>query len=566
MGSAIGESVREEEKLNIHQMPRDEVRISRFIPFVLKDKDKPVTDISSRFILPDWELRTLSESMPVVFSLKTKAISQMKSLNFRNFPQLIASTPLIRGSKPILDRKTNSQVNFNYLATIVLGLIYASRAEMKDVDKAKLTDFVEAANEALEGLGRLDQELINDNMLMASFYPINELMKGIVPTLTDEMREMLVSIDIPELGDSIEILRDIDLEMAQSLYFFDSRIGFLINQINIKGLRRVDRELVFSIDFLYQLCSSWFNWNEKDPEKLESVITQRDPLIESDSARFFGRYYHTITLGEKVELGNLDEKALLENPVVHILSSALKSHLLFFCIKQPRVLIAQANFRSSIRNEGAIIPRVHIGETLNYLSLLLFHEKEQLLNHHKICKSLWQAWQKSLANALKWNSREILLTGKMGHLSQLSHEESELEFFLKERYSDLNFQERMDELSNTMEFHPFIFVMKGNGSPFGDIKALKKLQENPIDEISQDLTYLEFINASKLMTVLGKNLRLDQDYQTLLYRHKSLEKMLETVYELTQTKQQRMITIALVAFSIVQFLVLATLSFLALFK
>lgn len=64
------------------------------------------------------------------------------------------------------------------------------------------------------------------------------------------------------------------------------------------------------------------------------------------------------------------------------------------------------------------------------------------------------------------------------------------------------------------------------------------------------------------MNSMAEKIDLETEYSSFRELHENLEKMLQSVQDISQTKQQRWITIALVVFSVTEM----TLAFLEVFK
>ena len=520
-----------------------EVLVTRFIPFTLEPKKNETTNVTNDFSTPEWDLEVgLKEEHKTVLKEQIKKIG----VGLRNFPVRIDDTSfpntIPRSSILIYDENTKEDVKVNFLSTIFFNWIFTSRGE-KPVDKILVGGLVKAFSSMLDeialtstpDLGLVEGLLQAANMILDEF------------GVDEEMKDRYASVKPSPDRAEIKFLKDIELDFDQSVYFFDSRIGFLINEVYITGLNIVDPELIYSLDFLFRLFTSWFRWNEKNYEQLDELIASIIPSVEPNTLKIFGRQYDTIMFGEDTKVIGLNVNSLIDTPMVHVSSTNLKSNLFLFQNKQPRTLMDQASMRSAIRHsQGLSFPKSPFKKTLLFLNLQLFHEKIQIQRQIEIYKEVWKSWQTELTAALKWNAFHILLTRKMKHLSQLSHDENTVEFYFRQRYGDLNFNVRVEELSKTLLFH-VLFI--GNRSWSGWFMYNNDFYV----KATQDLTYLELINTEAYMSALGEAIQINLDYRSLLDLHESLEKMLETVHELTQTKQQRLITLAVVLFSIVQF-------------
>ena len=77
----------------------------------------------------------------------------------------------------------------------------------------------------------------------------------------------------------------------------------------------------------------------------------------------------------------------------------------------------------------------------------------------------------------------------------------------------------------------------------------------PIEVLNDVATYLEFIDINQFIRKIAEELQIEPYYKAILDLHKSFEKMLDSVQELHQTKQQRLITVSLITFSLIQLLV-----------
>ena len=74
------------------------------------------------------------------------------------------------------------------------------------------------------------------------------------------------------------------------------------------------------------------------------------------------------------------------------------------------------------------------------------------------------------------------------------------------------------------------------------------------EDLTNHLTYSELFNSEELIKTIGTYLDIPSEYKIITEMHTSFEKMLESLQVLTQTKQQRLISLILILFTIAQFL------------
>lgn len=167
-----------------------------------------------------------------------------------------------RGTKEIMDSSKNIQININYLATVVFGLIYASREIQSGENKIQVSEFISGITNFLDSL--INMNIDEDDLLTLSamLESAHLMLKEIAPIQYTEFNSLLSDVDVTDSNGetiSFKLISDIDLVMEQSIYLYDSKIGFVVNQITIEGLKHLDQEIIYSMDLMFRLCSGVFH-------------------------------------------------------------------------------------------------------------------------------------------------------------------------------------------------------------------------------------------------------------------------------------------------------------------
>ncbi|KKL03574.1 hypothetical protein LCGC14_2624790, partial [marine sediment metagenome] len=422
------------EKIMANDKSDRKVILTRCTPFHLKsrnDKD----DIISKFSSTGWNL-----------NLKKFHIDQLEriGLNTHNFPLCIDDMPPKSNAIYVETNNTDEPIRIDFLAMLLFDFIFASRAvNYKSLDESLFSGFLTALDIFLEELG--EGEAITE-LFIAALQAVHSFTREIAPHAFEDIKDKFTQVNIP---DPLEIVKDIDIQISQTVYLYNSKIGFIQSQIIINGLDNIDREIIYSLDFLFRIINSWFKWKEDNRTQLIELINQKSPSLHSETLTFIAPSYYTISFDENVKKSELKTYSLLDFPLLHVYRSTLKSNLILYEIKHPNVLINQAEFRSILNprySSSGIYPgeKIPIQEIMNFLLLQVFHEKVQLKVILEIYKELWDNWQIILSKALKWKGIQVLFTRKLKKLSQLSHEENTIEFYFRQRYANLNFDVRID--------------------------------------------------------------------------------------------------------------------------
>jgi len=525
------------------------VILTRYTPFFLESQNKN-DDILSKFSSSEWNLNLRKYHMDQLERIK---------LNIRNFPLCIDDKPPKSSAIYIETKDSDEPIKINFLATILFDFIFASREiSVKTVDEHLLSGFLTAIDSFLKELGR-DQIQIEPGLFIGCLSAVHSVTRDIAPTVFEALRNKFTQVNVP---DPLDIIKDIDINTSQTVYIYNSKIGFILNQIYIDGLDYVDPEIIYSLDFLFRIASSWFKWKKDNIPQLIELINRRIPSVHFNSLKFIADNYYTITFNENVNISEINTYSLLNFPLIQVLGTNLKSNLILYKNKHPNVLVNQADFRSILKPEYSLYgiypgEKIPIQEIMNFLLLQIFHEKVQLKVILEIYKELWDNWQITLTKALKWKGIQVLFSRKLKNLSQLSYEENTIEFYFRQRYANLNFDVRIDELSKTINFH--LLFIPTREYKFPSPSTLEPLFpfniDIPIEVLNDVATYLEFIDINQFIRKIAEELQIEPYYKAILDLHKSFEKMLDSVQELHQTKQQRLITISLVIFSLIQLLV-----------
>jgi len=524
------------------------VTLTRYTPFLLKSQGDFDKDIIAKFVNKGWNI-----------NLRPYHSNQMEKLDLSNgnFPILIDDSPPKNHVIFVEPNANEEPIRLNYLATILFNLIYASKmlGRSSEIDLDLLSGLLGALPSVFTETAK---EQVDHNLLKGLLTGIDSFVREISPELFDVFRDKYTFIKLDDINQFPLI--NFDIKVSQAVYLYDSYVGFLVDQINIDGLDSIDQEFIYGLDFIFQIISYYLKFKRNNADMLEQQIRGKLAPIQFAGLSFIENSYDVVAFGDNVKIQDINEYELIDFPIVQVYGTKLKSDLILYKIKSQNTLINQADFRS-IWNPHYQAYGIHPGkklslvDTISFIFLQIYHEKTQLEVNLDIYKESWNKWQKELTEALKWKSLQILFGGKMKKLSQLSLVENRLEFFFKQRYANLNFDVRMEDISKSINFHllfiprrEFKLLNPDNLAPLHPFNI-----DIPINDLNSVGTFLEFIDNYQFIKNIANELQINIYYQAILDLHESFEKMLDTLQDLTQTKQQRLITITLVTFSVIQF-------------
>lgn len=238
------------------------------------------------------------------------------------------------------------------------------------------------------------------------------------------------------------------------------------------------------------------SWNVEVPQKILAEINENVDIITVSKLNRIQTYYDVIVYDETIPISGLDEKSLIDNPIIEILETPLRGNLYLVNIKEAKKLISQAEFRTSLKNSGFFREKIPIMKTMNFIFLQMFHEKTQTRQYLDIYRKIWEGWHHELTKALSWSTGQIV-KGGMTQLSSIYSDASRLELFFAGQFADMNLQVKLEELSKTLLYHLYLTSLSGSSiSILIDDLDLEtsEIKLEKLKILTEESSFLEYID------------------------------------------------------------------------
>ncbi|MFW9928135.1 MAG: hypothetical protein ACFFD1_01935, partial [Candidatus Thorarchaeota archaeon] len=309
----------------------NKMTLTKFIPFQNED-----WSLSFNYKIKDWNLQKNDKSLVSDFLNENEIFK-----NILNNPDEILNYPIIldvmtpfKGKITIFDENLKKDVSFDYFALIfILILYFGKKINTKiELDKNSYLTPTAVAGGLLSAINafmnNIDLDEFDDNtpLFIGFLHAIRTYIDELTSDENHRFEEMdkifnIFSIKFIEskgiIGGKLFFIKDVEVEISQTVYLFDSSIGYMVNSIEFTNIPKLTSDILMNINFLFKVCEGIFKWKKKN---IDLLIKK---FFKSDKINFFNQELNLIYLNNKIGLQNINEEFLIYGHLFSILKTNL---------------------------------------------------------------------------------------------------------------------------------------------------------------------------------------------------------------------------------------------------